>query len=376
MADVLPDVAPEETVKERPPAPPRDPVRKWTFIVLAVVLVLVALQIVSDRTAPVSSQGTMELLILPVAPGVSGQVAEVMVSDNTIVEAGSPLFRIDPTPFQLAVDNAEAQLAASGQAVGASTAQVATAQSVLAERRANLVNVRAQTERTLELVERGVLSGSQGDDATSELARAEADVQAAEAELERAQAALGPEGADNPQIRAASANLATAQFNLEQTRAVSPVRAFVTNLKLATGQYAQAGQPVMTLIDLQGAWIVAYFRENQLGNVMAGDAVEIVLDVRPGEVWQGKVTGIGGGIMTVNQQANSGALVDLPKSGEWLTAPQRLPVRIEFDPPDQIPPGIRLGSQATVMVKADGYGVLGPLWWTYVRILSWLSYVY
>ena len=376
MSDATPDLAVEETATARPLVPARDPVRKWTLIVLVVVCVLIALQIASDRTAPVSSQGTMELLVLPIAPGVSGQIAEVLVFDNTIIEAGSPLFRIDPTPFQLAVDNAEAQLAASGQAVGASTAQVATAQSLLAERRANLVNVRAQTERTLELVKRGVLAVSQGDDATSELARAEADVQAAEAELERAQAALGPQGADNPQIRAASANLATAQFNLEQTRAISPVRAFVTNLKLATGQFAQAGQPVMTLIDLQGAWIVAYFRENQLGNVKAGDAVEIALDVRPGEVWQGKVTGIGGGIMTVNQQANSGALVQLPKGGEWLTSPQRLPVRIEFDPPDRIPPGIRLGSQVTVMVKADGYGVLSPIWWAYLRALSWLSYVY
>ena len=358
------------------PSAANDPVQVWTWRVIYILLALLFLQIASDRGAPISTQGTIEALILPVAARVGGQVDQVTVSDNTIIEAGTELFRIDPTPFQLAVDNAEAQLASSGQAVGASTAQVSTAQAKLAERRAHLVNMRAQTARTLELVGRGVTAAAKGDTAKADLARAEADVAAAESELERAQASLGPKGADNPQIRAASANLETARFNLENTKVVSPTRAFVTNLKLATGQYAQVGQPVMTLIDMQGAWIVAYLRENQLGNAKKGDSVEIALDVKPGEIWHGKITGIGGGVMTVNQQASTGALVQLPKGGEWMTAPQRLPVRIEFDPPDQFPTGVRLGSQATVMVRTEGFSPLRPLWWLYIRVLSWLSYVY
>lgn len=361
---------------DAPAGSPDDPVKTWTRRIVYILMALLFLQITSDRGAPISTQATVEALILPVAARVGGQVEDVLVSDNTVVEAGTALFRIDPTPFKLAVDNAEAQLASSGQSVGASTAQVSTAQAKLAERRAHHANMRAQTARTLELVGRGVTAAAKGDTAKSDLARAEADVSAAEAELERAQASLGPKGADNPQIRAASANLETARFNLENTKIVSPTRAFVTNLKLATGQYAQVGQPVLTLIDMQGAWIVAYLRENQLGNVKKGDKVEIALDVKPGEIWHGKITGIGGGIMTVNQQASSGALVQLPKGGEWLTTPQRLPVRIEFDPPDQFPTGVRLGSQATVMVRTEGFSPLRPLWWLYIRVLSLLSYVY
>lgn len=370
MSDVVETEAPE------PPAPAGDPVRKWTLRVVGVLLALLVLQIISDRTAPITSQGTVEALLLPITPNVSGDVSEVSVSDNKLIEADTPLFRIDPTPFQLAVDNAEAQLALSGQSVGASTAGVASAQSQLAERRARLGNVRAQGERILELVSRGVYPQAQGDAARAEIAQAEADVAAAEAEVARAQAALGPGGADNPEILAAAARLETAQFDLEKTKVVSPTRAFVTNLKLSAGQYAKAGQPVMTLIDVQGAWVVAYFRENQLGVIKVGDEVEMALDIRPGEILHGRVTGIGGGVMTVNQDANPGALTQLPKGGEWMTYPQRLPVRIEFDPPDQIPQSVRLGSQVTVIVKADGYVFLSPLWWVYIRFLSLLSYVY
>src|SRR6478735_1460626 len=88
--------------------PPRDPVRQWTIIVAAALLSLLVLQIASDRTAPVSSIGTVEGLVLPISSRVSGELLRVAVSDDEIVEAGTPLFEIDPTPFRLAVEAAEA----------------------------------------------------------------------------------------------------------------------------------------------------------------------------------------------------------------------------------------------------------------------------
>ena len=135
---------------------PRDPVRRWTIVVAAALLFLLALQIASDRTAPVSSIGTVEGLVLPISSRVSGELLRVAVSDDEIVEAGTLLFEIDPTPFRLAVEAAEADLAQVGQSIGASTADVAAAQARVAEAEAVLTNSRAQAERTLELVERGV----------------------------------------------------------------------------------------------------------------------------------------------------------------------------------------------------------------------------
>ena len=86
-------------------------------------------------------------------PRISGELLRVAVSDDEIVEAGTLLFEIDPTPFRLAVEAAEADLAQVGQSIGASTADVAAAQARVAEAEAILTNSRAQAERTLELVE-------------------------------------------------------------------------------------------------------------------------------------------------------------------------------------------------------------------------------
>src|SRR6187200_3013602 len=196
---------------------PRDPVRRWTIVVGAALLFLLALQIASDRTAPVSSIGTVEWLVLPISSRISGELMRVAVSDDEVVEAGTPLFEIDPTPFRLAVEAAEADLAQAGQSIGASTADVAAAQAQVAEAEAVLSNSRAQAERTLELVKRGVTPAAEADKAVAEVAAGEADLRSAEE-------ALGPAGADNPQLRAAQAALETAQFDLSQTQVVAPTR--------------------------------------------------------------------------------------------------------------------------------------------------------
>lgn len=366
-----PDTPPAEK-----PKPPRDPVRRWTVIVAGVLLLLLVLQIVSDRTAPASSIGTVEGLVLPIAPRVSGELKRVAVSDNQIVEAGTLLAEIDPTPFELAVEAAQAELERVGQSIGASTANVAAAQARLAETQALLVNTQAQADRTLELVRRGVTPAAEGDEATAAVASGEASVAAAEAELRQAEEALGPAGADNPELRAAQSALETAQFDLSQTKIVSPTRGRVTNFSLGPGETATAGQPILSMIDIQGGWIIGYFRENQLGNMQVGDSAEVVLDVFPGRVWPAKLESFSGGIMTVNQEARPGGLVETPPQGQWMSEPQRFAVRFDFAPPDSMPFGVRLGSQATVVSYTQESVWLRPLWRLLVRVRAYLSYVY
>ncbi len=353
-----------------------DPVRRWTRLVAFLLILLLALQIASDRTGPVTSIATIEGLVLPVTPRVQGELTQVPVSDNQIVEPGELLAEIDRTPFLLAVDAAEADLERVGQTIGASTAEVAAAQAQLAEAQAVLTNTRAQAERTLELVERGVTPAARGDDARAAVASGEAQVATAEANLRRAEEALGPAGEDNPQLRAAQSALETAQFNLSQTRLVSPTRAMVTNLSLGIGDTATPGHPILTMIDLQGGWIIAWFRENQLGNLKEGDRAEVVLDLFPGRVFDARVVSFSGGINTVNQSAPAGGLVDTPPANTWLDEPQRFSVRLDFDPPESMPWEVRLGSQATVLIYTGEARWLDPLWGLYIRIRAYLSYVY
>lgn len=356
---------------------PRDPVRRWTVVVAAVLLLLLVLQVASDRTAPTTSIGTVEGLVLPISSRVSGELLQVAVSDNETVEPGALLAEIDPTPFQLAVEAAEAELEGVGQTIGASTADVAAAQARVAEAQAVLTNSRAQAERTLELVERGITPAARGDEARAAVASDEATLAGAEADLRSAEEALGPAGADNPQLRAAQSALETAQFDLNQTRIVSPTRGRVTNLSLGPGETATAGQPILIMIDLQGGWIVAWFRENQLGNIAEGDPAELVLDILPGQVLPARVVSFSGGIDTVNQAAPPGGLVDTPPQNSWMSEPQRFAVRLDFDPPESLPRGVvRLGSQATVMVYTDEAVWLRPVWKLLIRVRALISYVY
>jgi multidrug resistance efflux pump len=363
-----------------PPARQRNLVRSLTIGVLLVLLILFIYHVISDRVTPYTSHGIVETFLVQIAPRVSGQVIEVNVHDNQTVEQGQSLFQIDPEPFRIAVESAEAALALAGQTIGASTAQVAAAQAKVAERRADVSNVRVQLERIMPLVNRGVLPKAQGDEARAELAKAEAALQNAEAELERAQQNLGPAGEANPQIRAAMAALEKAQLELLYTTVVASSDGLITNLRLAVGQYAKQGQPVLTFLDVRRIWLTAYLRENQLGYIKPGDTAEVALDVHPGQIFRGQVQSIGWGV-TTGEETATGTLPEVQKNQGWLREPQRFPVRIELEAePGGVDntgiAGIRLGSQASVIVYTDEDSLLNSLGWLWIRLITSLSYLY
>jgi multidrug resistance efflux pump len=200
-----------------------------------------------------------------IRPDVSGKVVEVGVRDNQIVRTGDLVYRIDPTPFRIAVERAEAKLAAAGQAVGASTAAVDAAQAQLVEEIARRGNVREQAARVFELVRLGVYPPAREDQARSQLDEAEAQVQRAQATLQQARQELGPQGADNPQIRETLAALEQARLDLTRTTLLAPGDGVVSNLQLDVGQFAAAGQPALTFLDTRLVWIQAFLRENKPG---------------------------------------------------------------------------------------------------------------
>src|SRR5215469_14628070 len=139
-----------------PPSRTGDPLRRWTLIVLVLFVLLFGWTLIADRLTPYTSDASIRTFVVRMRPEVSGKVVEVAVHDNQIVRSGDPLYRIDPTPFRIAVERAEAKLAAAGQAVGASTAGVDEAQAQLVEQIAERDNVREQTGRVLYLVRAGV----------------------------------------------------------------------------------------------------------------------------------------------------------------------------------------------------------------------------
>ena len=137
----------EQIVAAPPPSRRSDPLRRWTLIILVICVVLFGWTLIADRLTPYTSDASVRAFVVRMVPEVSGKVVEVAVQDNQIVRTGDLLYRIDPTPFRIAVESAEAKLAAAGQAVGASTAGVDEAQAQLLQELSERDNVREQPAR-------------------------------------------------------------------------------------------------------------------------------------------------------------------------------------------------------------------------------------
>src|SRR5215470_3074766 len=145
----MPVAQPEQIATAPPPSKRADPLRRWTLVILVLFVVLFGWTLVADRLTPYTSDASVRAFVVRIVPEVSGKVVEVAVHDNQIVRTGDLLYRIDPTPFGIAVESVEAKLAAAGQAVGASTAAVDEAQAQLVQEIAQRDNVREQAAGSL-----------------------------------------------------------------------------------------------------------------------------------------------------------------------------------------------------------------------------------
>jgi len=366
---------PKQVAASPSPSRPADPLRRWTLAILVLCVLLFGWTLIADRLTPYSSDASVRTFVVRNAPEVSGKVIEVAVRDNQIVRAGDLLYRIDPTPFRIAVERAEAKLAAAGQAVGASTAAVDVAQARLVEEIAQRTNIRDQAARVFELVRLGVYPVARSDQARSQLDEAEAQVKNAQASLEQARQELGPQGADNPQIREALAALEQARLDLTRTTLLSPGDGAVSNLQLNIGQFATAGQPALTFLDTRLVWLQAFLRENSLEYISPGTPAEVVLDVLPGRVLPARVESVGWGVGEGDMDPTTGLPKTRQGSGGWLSPAQRFPVQLAFGTVGGPPRGARYNSRASVILYTGENPVANALAWLWIRLIAVLTYV-
>jgi multidrug resistance efflux pump len=368
---------PEATKPEAAPANEKkksDPVRRVSHIVLLLVLLLFTWYVFADRLAPWTDQARVQTYVIPIVSQVSGRVIEVNVNQDQAVKPGDVLFKIDPADYELAVENAETALELAGQEIGAGTATVTSAQAGVVVAETQLDYVKAQSARVFELEEQELFSRSEGDKARAAVQAAQAVLVNAQAVLDKARQALGKAGKENPRFRSALADLKKTQLDLGRTTTLAPSLGGITNLQIEIGHYANAGSPVMTFIEAGNAWIRADFRENNIGNIKPGDAVDIVLDVAPGKIYKGKVSSVGFAVDS-SASGEAGELASVSSRSGWLRDAQRFPVIIRFD--DDSSKGLRrVGGQVDVLVYTGDNKIINTLgrWW--IRALSWLSYIY
>lgn len=370
----------EAQVKDDAPeaaAPERDPVRRWTLIVLGLCVVLMVFYLIADRITPYTTQARVTAVVVPVAAEVSGTVIQVDVNSNQGVTEGDLLFQVDPNRYQLAVETAQVNLQTARQATGASTANVDAAEAQVASARAALTRAEQDAIRLRRIKEEdpGAISDRRLESAEATLAVTNAQLVAAEASLERTRQELGETGEQNSRILEAQTALAQAELDLSRTAVIAPDDGIVTDVRVDRGNFAQAGAPLMTFLATDDLWVQADFTENNLGNIKRGDPVELVFDSLPGKVIKGTVRTTGFGVNV--DSAPLGSLPTIDNDRQWLRDAQRFSVQIDFELPsaeDRL--GMRVGAQASVMVFTGDSWIFNGLGWIKMRLHSILTYAY
>jgi membrane fusion protein (multidrug efflux system) len=355
-----------------------------------------------------------------VSSRIVGHVVKVYVDDNQTVQAGQLLVETDPTDYQVALDQAEADLASaqaqyvqaltnvpitqvsvgtnvrtSGSDVKGAADQVAVAQKQVEaanaqvdQAKANAVKAQLDVDRYTPLVQKDVISKQQYDAAVAAAAaskaavvQAESNVLAQQNTVEAAQQKLaeaeeqamqsvknGPGQIKVQQsvaqaaaaaVKEAQARVDEAKLNLSYTHITAPVAGIVNKKNVDVGTNLSAGQDLMTIIPLTDLWVTANFKETQLDKMHACQPVTIKVDAYGGRKFSGRVTQVGGA---------TGSMLSLfpPENatGNYVKVVQRIPVRIDFTNLQQedgdyvLRPGLSVTPE--VEVKADNVENCSP----------------
>ncbi len=348
-------------------------------VALAIVLSL-TWYLLADRFTPYTSQARIEGYVVGVAPQVAGTVTRVWARNNQEVEKDQPLFEIDRSQYQIALDRARSDLENAGRQVGAGSEAVNAARANLLATRANERKARQDADRLERLYKEdpGTISVRRVEVSQATLEQARAQVTAAQADIQRSIEQMGGDvAADNSILKTALTAVAKAELDLANTLVKAPSRGVVTDLTADVGRYAGTGNPVLTLIVIHDVWINAEFTENNLGHVEVGTPVEILFDVLPGRVFKGEVRSVGLGTSAGGDQP-AGTLPTIQNNRDWLRQSQRFPVIIGFDTEQDaaLRRNLRIGGQASVIAYSAGTSVLKLLGKAYIRLASFFSYAY
>ncbi|MFA5941805.1 MAG: HlyD family secretion protein [Sinimarinibacterium sp.] len=282
-----------------------------------------------------------------VSAEVTGPVAQIFVAENQPVIRGTPLLQLDRRPFEVAVEQAQANLLQTRIKIGSLRATYGQKTAALARARSDLDYQRTQQQRVHELFSQRVVSRSALDTAHHDYEVAQNRVAELQHDLDEATANLNGDVAapveQHPTYLAAKAALDKAQLDLDRTTVRAPIDGVASKVP-EPGTYAMPGMPLLSVVADNEAWVEANFKESELERLRAGQTVRIDIDAYPGHRWEGSVASIG--------QATGAEFSLLPPqnaSGNWVKVVQRIPVRVHLRHDADEPP-LRAGMSAVIRV--------------------------
>ncbi|QSQ18955.1 HlyD family secretion protein [Pyxidicoccus parkwayensis] len=380
---------------------------KRAYLILAGVVAAVLVAIGGYKLLTAGQEDTddaqVEADVVPLSIRVAGPVLRVAVPDNAVVHKGDLLLELDPREYaaqmkqaeaelesataqaaaadaQVAVteagakggfSTARAQVSTSSAAAGNAEAQVAAARAALSRSEAQARKAELDLQRAKTLHEQSVLPQQALDDAQAGYDTAQAAVEGARAQLTAAEesrrmaqgkvaeaqgqldqsapidskiaAARASAALAHARVKAAEAALDQAKLRLDYTHVVAPADGQVSRLSVREGQFLGAGQLVAELVPSE-TYVVANFKETQVGNMKPGQVVEVEVDAFSGKTLEGRVESLSGGT-----GARFSLLPPDNASGNFVKVVQRVPVRIAWShPPEGL--ALRAGLSAHVTV--------------------------
>jgi membrane fusion protein (multidrug efflux system) len=266
-----------------------------------------------------------------VSCNVSGRVVEMEVHDNQSVHSGDVLFQVDPRPFEIAIQDAEARLAGSKLNVQALEAAYRQREADEVAARNTIAFRQDDFNRKKKLAGDGITSQAQLDQAAHDLDVARQALVAATQQTASALADLGGDTTapldSRPAVREAQATLDRAKLNLSYTTVKAPMDGIVTKVEqLQVGDYINAVVPLFALVSQKNMWVEANFKETDLAHMRAGQKATFTVDAFPGTTFTGRVQSTSPGT-----GASFSLLPPENSSGNWVKVVQRLPVRLSID---------------------------------------------
>ena len=263
--------------------------------------------------------------IVSVSSQVNGPVVEVRVKNGDRVKRGDLLFRIDPDTYRVALEQAEAQLAAAKLQTTQLRTQATGTGADITGAQANLQIKRNALARQSALLKRGFTTRSDYEDALNEVRTAETALADAQARAANAHAALAP--GEQPSIAQAQAAVDKARLELSRTEVRAPMDGTIANAdRLQVGQMAVQGVGMLSIVRSAQAWVEANFKEKDVGKMVPGQRATIEIDAYPGTDFVGHIQSVGAG--TGSEFA---ILPAQNANGNWVKVTQRVPVRVAFD---------------------------------------------
>ncbi len=280
--------------------------------------------------------------VVELTPQVGGTVVAIEADDPEFVKAGQRRVRLDPADAQVALAQAEAQLA---QAVregrtfyvnnGALKAQIAAREADLARAQSEVARAQDDVARRAPLLASGAVGKEEFEHVSAQLAAAKSLQVAAQSAVQAAREQLtsnqslteGVPVQQSPNVLRAAARLREAYLGLARTELRAPVDGYVAKRSVQLGQRVPAGTPLLSVIELRHVWVDANFKEGQLRRIRIGQPVTLQADVYGKKVeYNGTIEGLGAG--------TGAAFALLPAqnaTGNWIKVVQRVPVRIRLD---------------------------------------------